>query len=226
MISLPPLRSETYVQQYAGKPKPSDGRVVVCAGASIVHGTVSHNVVTELSKRLPSFLYVNAGVNGDLAWNVLQVWFVHCEMLFRECLSVVVAAVRRDFGVRTWVYHAHCRNQWRQRIAQVNTKHIAVFSLIFAAIQMHKCTNDAKTCQPHPTKSFTTTAWTNLWRNSWMLHQSRPLLCLRWRCLAKIWSQQHNSECVHTMKLFSRFVCVIDSINWQENRLFVKWMHR
>lgn len=71
--ALPALRPETYL---ANKSREQRGRVVVCAGASIVHGSVSQNVVTPLSKLFPSFLFVNAGVNGDLAYSVLQVLFV------------------------------------------------------------------------------------------------------------------------------------------------------
>lgn len=48
-------------------------KVVVCAGNSITHGRVSANYVDLLGERLGTeFQTVNAGVNGDLAWNVLQ----------------------------------------------------------------------------------------------------------------------------------------------------------
>ena len=49
-------------------------RLVVCLGASIVHGSVSFNFVNLLKEKLGSkgFRFVNAGVNGDLAYNVLQ----------------------------------------------------------------------------------------------------------------------------------------------------------
>ena len=49
-------------------------RVVVCAGASIVHGRVSVDFV-ELLRRCfaaDEWAFVNAGVNGDLAYNVRQ----------------------------------------------------------------------------------------------------------------------------------------------------------
>jgi lysophospholipase L1-like esterase len=49
-------------------------RVLVCAGASIVHGRVSVDFVELLRQRLPAdaFACVNAGENGDLAYNVLR----------------------------------------------------------------------------------------------------------------------------------------------------------
>jgi lysophospholipase L1-like esterase len=50
------------------------GTVVVCAGDSNTHGRVCVNYVDMLSSRLSpkGFSFVNAGVNGELAWNLLQ----------------------------------------------------------------------------------------------------------------------------------------------------------
>jgi lysophospholipase L1-like esterase len=52
----------------------SHSRVVVCFGASIVRGQVSTNVVKLLNQRMhkQGFHFVNAGVNGDLAYNLLM----------------------------------------------------------------------------------------------------------------------------------------------------------
>jgi len=52
----------------------SSSRLVVCVGASIIHGSVSFNFVNLLKERLGprGFRFVNAGVNGDLAYNVLE----------------------------------------------------------------------------------------------------------------------------------------------------------
>jgi lysophospholipase L1-like esterase len=49
-------------------------RVVVCLGASIVHGKVSVDFVELLRQRLPArdYAFVNAGVNGELAYEALQ----------------------------------------------------------------------------------------------------------------------------------------------------------
>jgi acyl-CoA thioesterase I len=47
--------------------------VVACLGASMIHGRMSFDVVSALEQRLgPGYQVVNAGVNGDLAWNARQ----------------------------------------------------------------------------------------------------------------------------------------------------------
>lgn len=45
---------------------------VVCAGASIVRGRASVDFVEMLRARQPQTAFVNAGVNGNLAWELLQ----------------------------------------------------------------------------------------------------------------------------------------------------------
>ncbi|MFT4051510.1 MAG: SGNH/GDSL hydrolase family protein [Microbacterium sp.] len=64
--------SEVRIESYA--PGAGAGRVVVCIGDSITHGQVSAPWVEQIASRLaPSgTTVVNAGVNGELAWNVLQ----------------------------------------------------------------------------------------------------------------------------------------------------------
>jgi lysophospholipase L1-like esterase len=49
-------------------------RLVVCLGASIVRGNASTNFVKLLNQRMrkDGFHFVNAGVNGDLAYNVVM----------------------------------------------------------------------------------------------------------------------------------------------------------
>lgn len=49
-------------------------KVVVCIGDSITHGRVSHNYVDELENRHKDrgFSFVNAGINSQLSYNVLQ----------------------------------------------------------------------------------------------------------------------------------------------------------
>jgi acyl-CoA thioesterase-1 len=49
-------------------------KIVVCMGDSITHGRVSHNYVDELSTRFADqgFRFVNAGINGQLAYNLVQ----------------------------------------------------------------------------------------------------------------------------------------------------------
>ena len=47
--------------------------VVVCVGDSLTHGRVSHNYVDELDERFEDhYLFVNAGVNSELTYNLLQ----------------------------------------------------------------------------------------------------------------------------------------------------------
>lgn len=50
------------------------GKVVVCIGDSITHGRVSHNYVDELENRYRDrdVSFVNAGINSQLSYNVLQ----------------------------------------------------------------------------------------------------------------------------------------------------------
>ena len=52
--------------------RPSDGAPVVCLGASIVRGRASVDFVQMLRERIPHRTFVNAGVNGNVAWEVLQ----------------------------------------------------------------------------------------------------------------------------------------------------------
>jgi lysophospholipase L1-like esterase len=49
-------------------------RVIVCVGDSITHGSISSNYVDALASRFGAggFEFVNAGINGDLAYNVTQ----------------------------------------------------------------------------------------------------------------------------------------------------------
>jgi len=52
----------------------ADKTVVVCVGDSITHGSVCFNYVDYLSKKLgpKGFVFVNAGINSHLAYNVVQ----------------------------------------------------------------------------------------------------------------------------------------------------------
>jgi acyl-CoA thioesterase-1 len=67
MMRLPQNRPENYV-------KAEEKKVIVFAGNSITHGQVGENYVRMISERLDSQEYdiVNAGVNTNLAWNLLQ----------------------------------------------------------------------------------------------------------------------------------------------------------
>jgi lysophospholipase L1-like esterase len=54
--------------------RPQTTKLIVCAGDSITRGQVGGNYVKDLMRRLgpTGFQFVNAGVNGNLAWNVLS----------------------------------------------------------------------------------------------------------------------------------------------------------
>jgi lysophospholipase L1-like esterase len=81
-LALAPLGALGYVlarSQAAPRNAPrrfrrdSSKTTVAVLGASMIHGRVSTNVVDLLAERLgPSFQLVNAGVNGDLAYNARQ----------------------------------------------------------------------------------------------------------------------------------------------------------
>lgn len=51
---------------------PSGERPIVVAGASIVRGRASVDFVQMLRERHPARTFVNAGVNGNVAWELLQ----------------------------------------------------------------------------------------------------------------------------------------------------------
>jgi lysophospholipase L1-like esterase len=58
-----------------GRDKLAESRqVVVCLGASIVHGRVCPSFVDLLARRFPEskYTFINAGVNGDSSYHVLQ----------------------------------------------------------------------------------------------------------------------------------------------------------
>jgi lysophospholipase L1-like esterase len=69
-FSLPPNRPEMYLKSG----KLDQGPVIAFLGDSITHGVCSHNYVEPLTKQLHSHRpnVVNAGINGDLAYNLNQ----------------------------------------------------------------------------------------------------------------------------------------------------------
>ena len=52
--------------------KNNDKPVVVCCGDSITHGHIGYNWVGSLRKQDSSKVYINAGINADLTWNLNQ----------------------------------------------------------------------------------------------------------------------------------------------------------
>ena len=71
-IQKPPENNPTsFVEAKGDKPR---GFTVVCAGDSITHGRISANYISILRDMYASVQYdfINAGINGDLAYNLLQ----------------------------------------------------------------------------------------------------------------------------------------------------------
>jgi len=50
----------------------NDKPVVVCCGDSITHGHIGYDWVSTLRKNDDSKVYINAGINADLTWNLNQ----------------------------------------------------------------------------------------------------------------------------------------------------------
>ena len=64
---LPKMSADSFVRDI------NDNRpIVLCCGDSITHGHIGYDWVGALRENDSSKIYVNAGVNGDLAWNLNQ----------------------------------------------------------------------------------------------------------------------------------------------------------
>ena len=50
----------------------NDKPVVICCGDSITHGHIGYDWVSSLRRRDGSKIYINAGINADLTWNLNQ----------------------------------------------------------------------------------------------------------------------------------------------------------
>ena len=51
---------------------PPDKPVVLCLGDSLTHGRIGHDWVADLRARHPEWHVVNAGINGQVTWQMLQ----------------------------------------------------------------------------------------------------------------------------------------------------------
>jgi acyl-CoA thioesterase I len=67
------LPSNTPARYLAAPEREKDKKIIVCAGDSITHSSVSCNYPDMLAERLPTGRYtvINAGVNSEFAWNLL-----------------------------------------------------------------------------------------------------------------------------------------------------------
>jgi lysophospholipase L1-like esterase len=69
-IRLPPNAPDRFLEH--GRPTP-DQRVVVCLGASMVHGRVGVNFVDLVAQKFPvGYSFVNAGIGGDTLFHAWQ----------------------------------------------------------------------------------------------------------------------------------------------------------
>jgi lysophospholipase L1-like esterase len=69
-VRLPPNAPDRFLKQGQRAP---DERVVVCLGASMVHGRVGVNFVDLVARRFPvGYRFVNAGIGGDTLFHAWQ----------------------------------------------------------------------------------------------------------------------------------------------------------
>jgi lysophospholipase L1-like esterase len=69
IISTPPRgRAEDYLSRNVK----SDKKIIACIGDSLTHGNIGQNWVDYLRKELPHDVFLNEGINGNTAWQVIQ----------------------------------------------------------------------------------------------------------------------------------------------------------
>jgi lysophospholipase L1-like esterase len=76
-LSLQPMLGQPHMrrlQRFHASLAADRRKVVICMGDSLTHGNASYDYVHELARRLePSgYTVLNAGINSELAWNLLQ----------------------------------------------------------------------------------------------------------------------------------------------------------
>ena len=69
IIATPPKGRAKDVLQ---KPQSHQRKVVACIGDSLTHGNIGVCWVEHLRRQLPNHLFINEGINGDVAWQLLQ----------------------------------------------------------------------------------------------------------------------------------------------------------
>jgi lysophospholipase L1-like esterase len=69
IISSPPKgRAEDYLNKNV---KP-DKKIIACIGDSLTHGNIGQNWVDYLRQEFPNDIFLNEGINGNTAWQVIQ----------------------------------------------------------------------------------------------------------------------------------------------------------
>ena len=69
IISNPPKgRAEEYLKTKEYKNK----KIIACIGDSLTHGNIGQSWVDYLREEFPNDVFLNEGINGNTAWQVLQ----------------------------------------------------------------------------------------------------------------------------------------------------------
>ena len=69
IISTPPLgRAEDYLKTKEHENK----KIIACIGDSLTHGNIGQSWVDYLREEFPNYVFLNEGINGNTAWQVLQ----------------------------------------------------------------------------------------------------------------------------------------------------------
>ena len=69
IISLPPQgRAIDYINSKSKK----NQRIIACIGDSLTHGNIGQSWVDYLRQEFPNNVFLNEGINGNTAWQVIQ----------------------------------------------------------------------------------------------------------------------------------------------------------
>jgi acyl-CoA thioesterase I len=69
IISTPPKgRAVDYLENQNFKNK----KIIACIGDSLTHGNIGQSWVDCLRKEFPNYIFLNEGINGNTAWEVIQ----------------------------------------------------------------------------------------------------------------------------------------------------------
>ena len=66
--TTPKLRAQDYLNSNVK----SDKRIIACIGDSLTHGNIGQSWVDYLRQEFPNDVFLNEGINGNTAWQVIQ----------------------------------------------------------------------------------------------------------------------------------------------------------
>ena len=69
IISVPP---EGRAVDHLSRNVKSDKKIIACIGDSLTHGNIGQNWIDYLRKEFPNDVFLNEGINGNTAWQVIQ----------------------------------------------------------------------------------------------------------------------------------------------------------